>query len=164
MRRPSAYLRLCRDRTDTLNLILAGLPLYNPIAEEAGNLCGYAIGCDDEGSIEMDIALGDAVRGVTEQAGDGQFRESEIAGDAGKGVAKYMGRYAFELGTLADTGKYADHADEMTFTKVGRKHIRRFCADGDFIDAVERRLTERTNLFSAFGIRKMHTVPPALCP
>lgn len=78
----------------------------------------------------MDVALGNAPRGMSQERGDGQLGEAEIAGEAREGVAKRVRRDVGQSGALADAVEHADDADEMPVPSI---EVRRITSD--FIEA-----------------------------
>lgn len=61
----------------------------------------------------MDISLRDAARRVTQQSGDRQLGESQVAGDAGKGVSKNVRGNASKFRLGADPIEHSNDTDEM---------------------------------------------------
>ena len=70
----------------------------------------------------MDIASGHAAGRVTEQAGDCQLAETEVAGDRRKGMAERVRSNAFQLGPRTDARQNLGQADEVTLTALGREN------------------------------------------
>ncbi len=103
----------------------------------------------------MDISLRDSARRVTEQSGDRQLGEPQIAGDAGKGVSKDMWGDPCKISLGANSIEYPDNPDEVPIANIGGKQIWRLLVDGLVVDALHRRAADHSDLLAALGIRKV---------
>ena len=59
-----------------------------------GNPGGNLVGCNKQGSIDVDVTLGDTSWGVAEQSFDSELRKIQISRNAGERVSEGVGRYA----------------------------------------------------------------------
>jgi hypothetical protein len=74
--------------------------------EEGDNLAGDLVGGHAERLVDVNVALRYPARGVTEQGRDCEFGETEVAGDAGKGMAQGVRRHI---------GQTCEHTDPINF-------------------------------------------------
>ncbi len=92
-----------------------------PAVQNVGHLRRHPVRGHGERLVDVDVALGYAPSGVTQQRGNRQFREAKIGGKAGEGVAERMRRDAREPRHLADPIQNADNSDEVAVSPVRRK-------------------------------------------
>ena len=100
----------------------------------------------------MDISLRDAARRVTEQSGDRQLGEAQIAGDAGKGVSKDVRGHAGKFRLGANPIEHSNDTDEMPVADIGGEHVGRMLLDGLAFDALDRRDADHAELLAALGV------------
>ena len=93
----------------------------------------------------MDISLRDAARRVTEQSGDRQLGESQITGDAGKGVSKDVRCHNGKFRLGANPIEHSNDTDEMPVADIGWEHVGRMLLDGLAFDALDRRDADRAS-------------------
>jgi hypothetical protein len=101
--------------------------------ENIGHLPGDAVGGHPKRFIDVDIPLGDASGRVAEQGSNRQFGKTEIAGQAGKGVAQGVRRDVGEPRFFADAIQHPDHTDKMAISPapLSRRGRMRMPMDGN---------------------------------
>jgi hypothetical protein len=111
-----------------------------------------------KGRIEMDVPLRDAARRVTEQSGDRQLGEPQIARDAGKGVSKDVRGHAGKFRLGANPIEHSNDTDEMPVADIGGEHVGRMLLDGLAFDALDSRDADHAELLAARGVGEVDGV------
>src|SRR5260370_31100532 len=74
--------------------------------------------------VDVDVALGHASRGVTQERGDRQLGEAEVTSDAAEGMSQGVGCDALDLLRGAEARQAALRRREMAVADVGGEDIR----------------------------------------
>ena len=132
-------------------------PTGRIIIQGPSDLLGDPVGREEQSLVEVDIALGDAPPGVSQQARDGQFGKPEVSGHAGEGMPKNVGCYVLELGRQAESLEHPDDADEVAVADLARENIGvLFSARGLGQKQLKGRLADRAKLGAALCRGKAH--------
>ena len=104
-------------------LALAESAGHRWLTQQSRYLARYSVCGKTHRLVNMDIALGYAARGMSEEGRNRQFGEAEIAGNTGKCVPQRMRCYTLNLGTTAQSVQHPDQADEMAISPIRRKNV-----------------------------------------
>jgi hypothetical protein len=74
--------------------------------------------------VDVDIDLGHASRGVTQERGDRQLGEAEVASDAAEGMPQGVGCDSLDLSRGAEARQAALRRREMAVADIGGEDIR----------------------------------------
>lgn len=120
--------------------------------EKIGDLLRYPLRRQAQRLIDVNVALRNAARRVTEQCADRHLRKAEITCHAGKRVAQRVRRHALDPRALAKATDNTIGRREVTASAVRWKDMGAFLDDWLIQDKVDRSFSDGASLGIALGV------------